>query len=271
MILRIKKASKVPEFLIIASFMCLLAACTGKQKETSAGDQPEEQEQQEITLTKVSGSPEYQDASLSMNQPVAGAVSGTEVQFEFEVENYQLGEQTEDAATKGLANSGKGQHIHLIVDNGPYSAHYEPSFTKAFEPGNHVILAFLSRSYHESVKNPDAFVVQQVTVGEDTTTAKIDLSAQHMFYSRPKGVYEGGDTDKLLLDFYLLNTTLSPEGNKVRATVNGKEFMIDEWAPYQLEGLPLGEVTVKLELLDGNGQLIPSPFNPVERTVTLKE
>ena len=91
-----------------------------------------------------------------------------------------------------------------------------------------------------------------------------------MFYSRPKGVYEGNDTKKLLLDFYLVNTEISAGGNKVRATINDSEFMIDEWVPYYIEGLSTGEVTIKLELLNSNGKLINSPFNPVVRLVTLK-
>jgi hypothetical protein len=74
-----------------------------------------------------------------------------------------------------------------------------------------------------------------------------------------------------MLDFFLLNTTLSEDGNKVRATINGKEFMITEWAPQVIKGLPKGEVTVKLELLDASGNLIPGGFNEVTRTVTLKE
>jgi hypothetical protein len=91
-----------------------------------------------------------------------------------------------------------------------------------------------------------------------------------MFYSRPKGTYTGEDAKKVLLDFYLLNTELSEEGNKVRATINGEEFMIDKWQPFFIEGQEMGEMTIKLELLDAKGELIPSPFNPVERTVTLK-
>ena len=67
-----------------------------------------------------------------------------------------------------------------------------------------------------------------------------------------------------------VNTEISLEGNKVRATINENEFIIDEWAPYYIEGLPLGEVKVKLELLNSNGKLIDSPFNPVVRLVTLK-
>lgn len=92
-----------------------------------------------------------------------------------------------------------------------------------------------------------------------------------MFYSRPKGEYVGPqETGKVMLDFYLVNTDLSPEGNKVRATINGSEFMLDRWLPYIIEGLPMGESTIKLELLGKDGNLLPGPYNSVERTITLK-
>jgi hypothetical protein len=68
-----------------------------------------------------------------------------------------------------------------------------------------------------------------------------------------------------------VNTEISGSGNKVRATINGKEFMIDEWQPYIVKGLPMGENTIKLELVDGQGNLVESPFNSVSRTFTLKE
>lgn len=74
-----------------------------------------------------------------------------------------------------------------------------------------------------------------------------------------------------MLDFFLLNTAISPEGNKIIATINGTQFTIDEWVPYYIQGLEPGEVTVKLELVDKDGQVIPGPFNTVERTVKLME
>ena len=98
----------------------------------------------------------------------------------------------------------------------------------------------------------------------------IDLLNEILFYSIPKGKYTGDDTKKLLLDFYLVNTNISPDGNKVRATINETEFIIDEWAPYYIEGLPLGEVSIKLELIDSKGNLIETPFNPSLRTVILE-
>ena len=215
----------------------------------------------EITIHKVQGSPEYSNAKINLNEPVAHE-DGYE--FSFDVASYELGMQTLKNFDYQLANSTKGQHIHFIVNNDPYSAHYEDTFTKQFEESSNVILAFLSRSYHESVKNPNSFVLTQV--GED----KIDLNKEFLFYSRPKGTYEGLDTEYLLLDFYLVNTEISSNGNKVKATIMNTEFIIDEWAPYYIKGLSKGEIKIKLELIDAFGNLIDTPFNPSERTVILK-
>ena len=220
-----------------------------------------------ITITKFEGSPEFTTSKLSLITDQKK--ENTNNHFSFNVENYKLGEQTAGAIDNGLANSAKGQHIHMIVNNGPYSAHYESEFSKEINEGKNLILFFLSRSFHESVKNPNAFSLIQ-TNSDEETSEPYDLNSEFLFYSRPKGVYKGDDTKKLLLDFYLVNTEISPEGNKVRAIVNGKEFIIEEWTPYYIEGLPLGEVTVKLELLNSNGELIDTPFNPVERKVTLQ-
>ena len=260
-------------FVLILAGAVLVNACgpSGKTEESSGSEDETQDSPSEITLTKAPASPEYAEASLLMESvDVVDNDSVFSANFDFTVENYELGVQTEDADTRGIANSGKGQHIHLIVNNGPYSAHYEPTFSKEMEEGSYVVLAFLSRSYHESVKNDNSYAVDVLTVGE-AEPMEVDFSAPHLFYSRPKGTYTGSDTEKLMIDFFLLNTTLSPDGNKVRATINGQEFMIDEWAPYYAEGLPMGEVTVKLELIDSAGDPVPGPFNTVTRTVTLKE
>lgn len=248
-------------------------SCTNSQKaeENSSESSEAAEAKPAITLTKAPSSPEYPEASLTKNDvSIVENDSMFSVDYSFDVANYELGIQTEDAATRGIANSGKGQHIHFIVNNGPYSAHYMPGVNNQLDEGNYVVLAFLSRSYHESVKSPGAFHIENLNVG-GVDREEADLEAAHLFYSRPKGTYKGDDTKKVMLDFYLLNTTISPDGNKVRATINGNEFMIDEWAPYYIEGLPMGQVTIKLELIDADGNPVPGPFNAVERSVTLEE
>ena len=130
-----------------------------------------------ISITKVEGSPEYSNSVLKMNEPI---IVDEGYKFSFDVNQYELGMQTLKDFDYQLANSAKGQHIHFIVNNGPYSAHYENIFSKKLKDSSNVILAFLSRSYHESVKNKNAFVLTQV--GEKN----IDLNNEFLFYSMDK-------------------------------------------------------------------------------------
>lgn len=214
----------------------------------------------------------YPEAQLQLNAPAAGStVAAGPVEFNYGLSNYELTRMTPHDNAEHMANSQEGQHIHNIVDNEPYTAHYETTFTKDLEEGSHVILSFLSRSYHESLKHEGAYDLRVVNIGNPTEEMNFDTEGQHMFYSRPKGEYVGNDTEKIMLDFYLVNTDLAADGNKVRATINGTEFMLDRWLPYILEGLPMGENTIKLELVDNSGNVVPGTFNTVERTITLKE
>ncbi len=257
--------------LIFLFLMAILYSCTTTSQKSDEESSGEEKVKSAITLIKAPTSLEFPNASLTKKDiSTKENDSSYSVNYSFDVVNYELGTQTEDADTRGIANSGKGQHIHFIVNNGPYSAHYMPGVSDQLDAGNYVVLAFLSRSYHESVKNPSAFHVENLNVG-DVDADEVDLTAQHLFYSRPKGTYKGSDTEKVMLDFYLLNTTISPDGNKVRATINGEESLIDEWVPYYIKGLPKGEVTIKLELMGADGNEIEGPFNSVERKITLAE
>ncbi|RZK34798.1 MAG: hypothetical protein EOO57_10390 [Hymenobacter sp.] len=225
-----------------------------------------------LTLTPFNDSPKFPTAQLRLNTPVAGSsVPSGEVAFAYELTNYQLTKMTGGMHSGEMANSMKGQHIHNIVDNQPYTAHYDTKFSKPIPNGQHVVLSFLSRSYHESLKHLGAYDLRVITVGPavDTTSAAFDVKAPSLFYSRPKDTYAGADAKKIMLDFYLVNTTLAPDGNKVRATINGTEFMLDQWLPYQMEGLPAGQATIKLELVDSSGTMIPGPYNSVTRTITV--
>ncbi|MEM1246046.1 MAG: phosphopeptide-binding protein [Acidobacteriota bacterium] len=265
-----RPAPKTAGVILLALFsLLILGACQPAADEAPAEEPAEAAEAPAITLTPMPASPEFETAALALTDISAGQnFEPGAVPFGFQVVDYELGAQTSDAATKGIANSGQGQHIHLILNNGPYSAHYEAPFEKELEAGHYVMLAFLSRSYHESLKNFGAAVLTDFTVG-GAERGEVDTAAPHLFYSRPKGTYTGADTERLMLDFYLLNTELSPEGNKVRATIAGQEFLIDAWAPQIIEGLEMGEVEVTLELIDAEGNGIPGPFNSVTRTVTL--
>jgi hypothetical protein len=261
---------------IVAISILMVMSCKETKKENTENRMENEMKSDStatsITLEKLEGSPEYKDASLKMVRPISAQIEAAgELDFAFELQNYELGSQTDSTIVGMLSNSGKGQHIHFILDNQPYSAHYESEFKKELPGGTHYLVAFLSRSYHESVKNENSFVAKKMTVGDATNDLKVNFDEPTLIYSRPKGEYSGTDTENLLLDFFLLNTKLSKNGNKVRATINGNEFMLTDWVPYVVKGLPKGEVTITLELLNAEGNLISGGFNEVTRKVTLKE
>lgn len=191
-------------------------------------------------------------------------------QFNFQIGgDFSLGQQTPDAPQKMCANSAQGQHIHLIVDDRPYEAKYESTFRHLIPDGPHYLLAFLSRSYHESIKTPSAHVAVKAEI-KDSSFKKLDpVTGPMLFYSRPKGVYLGDDARRIMVDFYLVNCNLGSD-YKVKVEIGGKEFLVDQWQPYLIEGLPMGEHRCKLSLVDASGALVQAPLNPVERTFTLQ-
>ena len=261
-------------FLFVLLFTFVLAtSCKNEKKSTEEKIiEVEEIVKETLTLHKLEDSPAYADAELLFDAPKNTKISKSgEVDFNFTVNNYELGVQTDSPNAQLLANSGKGQHIHFILNNQPYSAHYEPTFKKEIPDGVHHLVAFLSRSYHESVKNENSVVVKKLEIGSNPKDKYgLDMEAPTLIYSRPKGEYSGKDAENLMLDFFVLNTTLSEDGNKVRATINEQEFIITEWAPHVIKGLSTGKVTINLELIDANGNTIEGPFNNVTRSVTIK-
>jgi hypothetical protein len=204
-------------------------------------------------------------ANLKLLSPMNGAkLDSGEIAFDYEVDNFNLGDPTVVKTDYELAESEKGQHIHAILNNEPYMAHYEPRFSKELGEGQYILMSFLSRSYHLSLKEMENYEVVQFTVG-DPEMEPYDLSQPYLFYSRPKGTYNINENSDILLDFYLHNCVLSETGFKVKAKIAGYDFLIESWQPYAIRGLRPGMHAITLELVDGNGTTVNSPFNPVSR------
>lgn len=264
-------------FLPVAAFA--IAGCGSDSAETATEETVIEEATAEskynwdndgILVYEADIATEHPNSRLSLLSSLEGA--GTDsIEFEFSVEDYELGIQTVGASERNCANSDGGQHIHYIVNNAPYKAKYTSSFKEVLAPGSNTILAFISRSYHESIKSKDAYVLTQVNIGDEGESVDLE-NGEHLFYSRPKGNYTMKQGNRILLDFYLVNSELAEDGNRVKATINGKEFLLPKWVPYFIEGLPLGENTVQLELIDKDGNLVDGPFNNSgERTFTITE
>lgn len=210
----------------------------------------------------------FPNAKLELATEVQSLKAGTNI-LQFSVNEFELAKPTEGPRSNRFANSKKGQHVHFILNNGPYQAHYEEEFEVELSEGHNVILAFLSRSYHESVKEQTAFVFEDVVIGKDVET--FDKTAPCLIYSRPKGSYKLSESNRILVDFYLLNAELSESGMKVELTIDNTVFVLSNWQPYGVEGLESGEHKFRLRLLDAEGKLVDGPFNDSGiRTVGIK-
>jgi len=260
---------RILTFLLV---LCLLASCgidtaktpDKKMDDTTAATSPKAE--MKYVVTPFADTYDYSDANMADMKYKSGTFN-----FDVKGDKYKLGQQTPDAPQKMCANSAKGQHIHLIVNNEPYMAKYTPTFDVDLPDGDHFVLAFLSRSYHESIKTDQAHKAVKATIANKSMTAATPLTQPMLFYSRPKGTYVGAkDTKKIMLDFYPINATIGKD-YMVKADINGEIHTLDKWQPYYVEGLPMGENKITLTLVDAEGNAIDTPLNPVTRTFTLKE
>ncbi|WP_116124495.1 phosphopeptide-binding protein [Lewinella sp. IMCC34183] len=254
--------------------LLLLAACGGDTKETEMDQGGNSEEDGAMIGT---GNPDNSAIDLTDMPPTEGFPNASiddwnysDGTFNYDVSGYTFGKITDDASQLMCANSDKGQHVHLIIDNEPYIAQYQPTFDEPMADGEHHILTFLSRSYHESIKSDEAHRAVKVNVANNNFTSEEDITDPMLFYSRPKGTYVGREqTENVMLDFYPVNATIGSGDYTVKATINGKDFTIEEWKPYYITGLPMGENTVTLTLMQGDS-IVDAPLNPVRRTFTLE-
>jgi hypothetical protein len=271
-----------PVLALVAAALLVTAGCgsDSTNEDTSASSDTAAP----VTLEPGERAPAIEGAAARFEAPAPGAVLDSgEVSVEVAVENFTPGEQTEVPRREQLANSGNGQHTHIIVNNDPYFANYntdaEPFSIGELGPGAYSAFVFPSRSFHESVKGEDAFDVVNFYVGEEAEGSDFPLEegAPSIIYSRPKGTYSGDGAERIMLDFYLYNVELSADGYRAHYTIEEEgsdepvaELTMDEWTPAFVEGLDSGTYTFTLELLDENGERVPGMFNYTEREVEVE-
>ena len=266
--------NKVNYLLII---LVLLVIIVIYLKKTPSGEGPGPQEaekmvkSEEITISPLKTIELYEDAILEMNQPdeYENLPAGN-INFSYEVINFKLGEKSKIPDINKLATYSSGNHLTLILNNKIRKATIDPEFEYNLNAGQYVILSILTGMNYVSVKSPDSFIIRQFSVGSQPKK-EIDLTGPNLFYHMPSGAFSGTETKNVLLDFYLVNCKLSPNDFQIRATINGRTFMIRDWTPYLIHGLPYGETTVTLELLDKSGNPVVSQFHKVTQKVFLYE
>lgn len=124
-----------------------------------------------VDMMKARGQQDEAKPTIKIVTPARNAtINGSTVEVKLELSGDLKGYMPhKDPAT------GKGNHVHVILDNQPYEAYYE--ITQPFElrnvaEGKHTLRVFPSRPWHESYKNEGAFQMVEFTVKGGGDAAK---------------------------------------------------------------------------------------------------
>ena len=153
-----------------------------------------------------------------------------------------------------LVNGIIEYNIATIENNYTLNYFNKAQIKKEFLSGNNVFLSFLTYPNKISVKTNKANVLKNVVIGD--MESLFNMKQPHLFFHLPQE-----NTENPILDFYLVNTSISATGNKVKVTINEVDFIIEKWAAYQVSGLKTKQNTIRIQLIDKSGNLIEGPFN----------
>lgn len=241
-----------------------------------------------IRTMPVVRTPESNTIVLAIAVPKPGQMLQNPVYIQFRIDGYALGAASQFERASELVETNMGQTVHVVIDNEPYFAVNEPAIdpfdesgfyydmSYKFEvpfrlgPGMHTVRMFPARSFGESLKGDKTFAAMNFYVGNSAENWNIDLSAPYITYNEPSNNMYLQEGKPVLLDFYVSNAELSPDGYKVRLSIDGKiHRTISFWQPHYIYGLKKGKHTIGLELLDGENKVVPGPFNSVKQSITI--
>ena len=243
-----------------------------------------------IRTMPVARTPESTTVALKIAVPESDQVlGGNPVWIQFRIDGYALGSASSQFdRSSEVAVSKLGQTIHVVIDNMPYFAINEPALdpfdeggfyynmSYKFEipyrlkKGVHTIRMFPARSFGESLKGDRSFAAINFYVGEETDNSSMDLSQPFITYNEPSDELYIEAGQPVLLDFLVNNTELSPDGYKVRFSLDEKvNRTLTSWQPYYIYGLKKGKHSIRLELLDPENKLVPGSFNDVQQSFTV--
>ncbi|HKQ70206.1 MAG TPA: hypothetical protein VJT73_12745 [Polyangiaceae bacterium] len=169
----------------------------------------------------------------------------------------------------GWEAAPSGSFIQFVLDGRPATP--KPSFQGGIKltdlagddlgEGEHVLAAYVCRPNHESIKGADGISVHRFWIGKKTP-GEYKSTAPMLVLGAPFGSYAGQQADEILIDWYVLNAVVGEHDSAVRMTLTGPglpaegtERFTREWRPYTLVSPHNGDYSLKVELLDKEGQV----------------
>jgi hypothetical protein len=138
-------------------------------------------------------------------------------------------------------------------------------------PGSHRIHVYAARPWGEAVKPPGASAELVVHRVSPNPLSQPQRTSPQLLPVVPTNEVSA---EPVLIDWLLQNAPLQglrPNDTqwRLRISVNGDSFLVDQNTPLWLEGFHRGSNAVLFELLDGRGEPLNPPYNSAVREVVL--
>jgi hypothetical protein len=181
--------------------------------------------------------------------------------------------QVEDWPLVDAGPLGLGPHVVVQLDGDPPLPLTGTTTTmRPLEPGSHRLTVYAARPWGEAVKSPGAqrqIRLHRVAVNALSQPAP---GSPQLIAVSPRGT---AASTPLLLDWLLLEAPLQnlrggDASWRLRVSINGDSFLVDQQTPLWLEGWRSGSNAIQLDLLDGLGEPLNPPFNSLVAEVTLQ-
>ena len=210
---------------------------------------------------------------LQIEAPTADSVlAGGDWQLRLRLRDWPL----VDAGPLGI-----GPHVVVQIDDQPplRISDHRPSdqgdqlllSLPPLAPGSHRITAYAALPWGEAVKDPGATARLRLhSVAANPLSLPAPGSPELIAVSPA----ELGGSEPLLLDWLLYDAPLQhlrqgDDSWRLRVSINGDSFLVDQNAPLWLRGWHQGSNALQFELVDGRGEPLNPPYNSLVRQVNL--
>ena len=153
----------------------------------------------------------------------------------------------------------------LIIKNNFKKYFFKTKNTIKLPKDAYVSVAYRCNNRGVSIKNRHAIKVYGFKVIEEKQPS-IDKEQPMIFITKPTQ-YENG---MVILDFILVNMSLSEEDNLIRVTVDGTDFFADKWVPFLIHGLKPGKHKIEVAIVNNDNQELDNYFSKDSQEFTLK-
>jgi hypothetical protein len=270
--------------VLLVAALLLLASCNRLANSRSSGTAP-------APLPVQGPSGRLQEvAPPAAVQQVQAALAGRQPQVSIQIPRdgsdlpagpIKLQVQVRDWPLVDAGVLGLGPHLVVQVDDLPpqrLTTSRSGQFPTRLDaelpplgPGSHRLTAYAAKPWGEAVKSPGAW--DQVRVNR---VAANPLATPQLGTPQLIGVSTAdlAGREPVLLDWLLIDAPLQGlrdnDGSwRLRVTVNGDSFLVDQNSPLWLKGWQSGSNSVLMELVDGRGAPLNPPFNTLVSEVTI--